>query len=64
MDKSHDSKLVNFSLSSDQHPDKLQFENVWVVKNLNVKTYKIPNPIPKQWSHLEDIPFKQIEAEV
>ena len=49
------SKLVNISLSSKFHPMWIKFENVWVVDELNLITYKLKQNFHKDLEHLKDI---------
>ena len=34
-------KLVNFSVSSNSHPERNNISNAWVVKNLTIQTRKM-----------------------
>ena len=34
------SKLVNFSVSSNSHPERVNISNVWVIKSLTIQTKK------------------------
>ena len=56
------SKLVNFSLSSKLHPSKIKFENVWVVNEHNLMTYKNKQNFYKKFEHLKDINFDTIRS--
>ena len=49
------SKLVNISLSSKFHSMWIKFENVWVVDELNLITYKLKQNFHKDLEHLKDI---------
>ena len=52
------SKLVNFSIYSDIHPENVQIQNAWVVENLNLPKHQIDQKLFKQtFSHLKDIEF-------
>ena len=35
------SKLVNFSVLSNSHPERVNINNAWVVKNLTIQTRKM-----------------------
>ena len=35
------SKLVNFSVSSNSHPERVNISNAWVVKNLTIQTRRM-----------------------
>ena len=35
--KTVESKLVNFSVSSKDHPEKIDIKNAWAVTNLNIR---------------------------
>ena len=37
--KTVESKLVNFSVSSKDHPEKIDIKNAWAVLNLNIHHY-------------------------
>ena len=52
-----ESKLLNFSLSLKLHPLRIQFENVWVVDELNLMPYKINQNSHKKFEHLKDTYF-------
>ena len=49
-------KLVNFSIYSDIHPEKVQIQNAWVVEHLNLPKHEInPDHLKNKFSHLNDI---------
>ena len=51
-------KLVNFSICSDIHPEKVQIENAWVVEHLNFPKHEInPDHLRSKFSHLKDVDF-------
>ena len=56
-----ESKLVNFDLSSDSHPNKLKLENAWVVSSLDVnhKNFDITN-LKEKFKHLQGIPIPSL----
>lgn len=57
--KSINSKLVSFSISSNSHPENVQIENAWVVKDLNLPNSKVSvHEMKDKWPHLRhvDIP--------
>ena len=35
------SKLVNFSVSPNHHPEKIKIENAWVIESLNLPSVKV-----------------------
>ena len=50
------SKLVNFSVSSNSHPDRVNITNAWVVKNLAIQTRKMDTKnIAAKYLYLADI---------
>ena len=50
------SKLVNFSVSSNSHPDRVNITNAWVAKNLAIQTRKMdPKNIAAKYPYLADI---------
>ena len=52
------SKLVNFSICSDIHPEKVQIQNAWVVEHLNLPKHEInPDHLRNKFSHLKDVDF-------
>lgn len=57
--KSINSKLVSFSISSNNHPENVKIENAWVVKDLNLPNSKVSvHEVKDKWPHLRhvDIP--------
>ena len=49
-------KLVNFSVSSNSHPDRVNITNAWVAKNLAIQTRKMdPKNIAAKYPYLADI---------
>ena len=51
-------KLVNFSICSDIHPEKVQIQNAWVVEHLNLPKHEInPDHLRNKFSHLKDVDF-------
>ena len=53
------SKLVDFSISSQLHDEKVEISNAWVVQNLNMKPYKIDKKDLKlRYPYLSDIKFQ------
>ena len=58
------SKLVNFSICSDIHPEKIQIQNAWVVEHLNFLKHEInPDHLKNKFSHLKDVDFHLSDAE-
>ena len=49
------SKLVNFSVSSNFHPSRIEISNAWVVDNLNLPSYTMTKDFP----HLRDIDLER-----
>ena len=50
------SKLVNFSVSSNSHPKRINVSNAWVVKNLTIQTRKMDTKnIAAKYPYLADI---------
>ena len=50
------SKLVNFSVSPNHHPEKIKIENAWVIESLNLPSVKVSKEdIRSKWEHLKDI---------
>ena len=50
------SKLVNFSVSSNSHPKRINVSNAWVVKNLTIQTRKMDTKnIATKYPYLADI---------
>ena len=59
------SKLVNFSICSDIHPEKVQIPNTWVVEHLNLPKHEInPDHLRNKFSHLKDVDFHLSDADV
>ena len=50
------SKLVNFSICSDMHPEKVQIQNTWVV-DFFPKNEINPDHLQNKFSHLKDVDF-------
>ena len=51
------SKLVNFSVSSNSHPERVNISNAWVVKNLTIQTRRMDTKnIAAKYPYLADIP--------
>ena len=50
-------KLVNFSLLPKLHTMRIEFENVWLVDEINLIPYEIKQNFHKQFEHLKDIHF-------
>ena len=58
------SKLVNFSICSDIHPEKIEIQNAWVVEHLNFPKHEInPEHLKNKFSHLKDVDFHLSDAE-
>ena len=58
------SKLVNFSICSDIHPEKIQIQNAWVVEHLNFLKHEInPDHLKNKFSHPKDVDFHLSDAE-
>ena len=58
------SKLVNFSICSDTHPEKVQIQNAWVVEQLSLSKHKINSAhLKNKLSHLKDIDFHLSDAD-
>ena len=53
------SKLANFPIFSDIHPEIFQIQNAWVVEHLNLPKRKIINPdhLKKKFFLLKDVDF-------
>ena len=50
------SKLVNFSVSSNSHPERVNISNAWVVKNLTIQTRRMDTKnIAAKYPYLADI---------
>ena len=49
------SKLVNFLVSSNFHPSRIEISNAWVVDNLNLPSYTMTKDFP----HLRDIDLER-----
>ena len=50
------SKLVNFSVLSNSHPERVNINNAWVVKNLTIQTRKMDTKkIAAKYPYLADI---------
>ena len=50
------SKLVNFSVSSNSHPERVNISNAWVVKNLTIQARKMDTKnIAAKYPYLADI---------
>ena len=50
------SKLVNFSVSSNSHPERVNISNAWVVKKLIIQTRRIDTKnIAAKYPYLPDI---------
>ena len=57
------SKLVNFSICSDIHPEKIQIQNTWVVEHLDLPKHEInPDHLKNKFSHLKDVVFHLSDA--
>ena len=49
-------KLVNFSVSSNSHPERVNISNTWAVKNLIIQTRKMDTKnIAAKYPYLADI---------
>ena len=58
------SKLVNFSICSDTHPEKVQIQSAWVVQHLSLSKHEInPAHLKNKFSHLKDIDFHLSDAD-
>ena len=58
------SKLVNFSICLDIHPEQVQIQNTWVVEHLNLPKHEInPDHLKNKFSHLQDVEFHLSDAE-
>ena len=56
------SKLVNFSISSHNHPQTLPITNAWVVQDLQFSTSPVNALSAKdKYSYLHDIPFESVK---
>ena len=52
------SKLVNFSVSSNSYPERVNISIAWVVKNLTIQTRRLDTKnIAAKYPYLEDIPI-------
>ena len=50
------SKLINFSVSSNSHPERVNISNAWVVKNLTIQTRRMnAKNIAAKYPYLTDI---------
>ena len=60
--KTVESKLVNFSVSSKDHPEKIDIKNAWAVPNLNIQhhSYNVKS-LKEIYTYLEDINLPNIE---
>ena len=57
-------KLVNFSICSDIHPEKVQIQNAWVVEYLNLPKHEVnPDHLRNKFSHLKDVDFHLSDAD-
>ena len=56
-----DSKLVNFDLYSDSHPNKIKIENAWVVSSidLNYKNFDVTK-LKEKYKHLQNVPIPSL----
>ena len=56
------SKLVNFSVSSKDHPKKIDFKNAWAVPNINIRhhSYNVMS-LKETYTYLKDINLPNIE---
>ena len=60
--KTVESKLVNFSVSSKDHPEKIDIKNAWAVPNLNIRhhSYNVES-LKETYTYLKDISLQNIE---
>ena len=60
--KTVESKLVNFSVSSKDHPEKIDIKNAWAVPNLNIRhhSYNVES-LKETYTYLKDINLPNIE---
>ena len=60
--KTVESKLVNFSVSSKDHPEKIDIKNAWAVPNLNTRhhSYNVKS-LKETYTCLKDIILPNIE---
>ena len=60
--KTVESKLVNFSVSSKDHPGKIEIKTAWAVPNLNIRhhSYKVKS-LKETYTYLKDINLPNIE---
>ena len=57
-------KLVNLSISSRSHPEKLPITNAWVVHDLKFSTsWERASSAKESFDYLNDIPFEPAESE-
>ena len=57
-------KLVNLSISSRSHPEKLPITNAWVVHDLKISTsWERASSAKESFDYLNDIPFEPAESE-
>ena len=56
-------KLDNFSVSSKDHPEKIDIKNAWAVQNLNIRhhSHNIKS-LKETYTYLKDINLPNIEA--
>ena len=60
--KTVESKLVNFSVSSKDHPEKIDIKNAWPVSNLNIRHYSYNvKSLKETCTYLKDINLPNIE---
>lgn len=59
------SKLVEFTISSNHHPEKFEVKMAWVVGALNLPSQSVSKAeIQRKWSHLRDVPIDIINKDV
>ena len=59
------SRLVNFSLASNHHPNPIEVRNAWVVDILNLPPQKVSQKeIKKNWPHLSKIPIETSDKDI
>ena len=60
--KTVESKLVNFSVSSKGHPEKIKIKNAWAVPNLNIRhhSYNVKS-LKETYTYLKDINLPNIK---
>ena len=60
--KTVESKLVNFSVSSKDHPEKIEIKNAWAVPNLNIRHHSYnAKSLKETYTYLKDINLPNIE---